>query len=68
MNKWALAVSRSEMRDFSARSSESRDCAEAYIWYVAQGISLIDAEIAKKGHFWMETSWLKPPKFRGFFS
>jgi hypothetical protein len=24
--------------------------------YVAQGIPLIDAEIAKKGHFWMETS------------
>jgi hypothetical protein len=50
MNKWALAVSRSEMRHFSARSRKSRDCAETYIWYVAQG-----AEIAKKGHFWLET-------------
>jgi hypothetical protein len=67
MNKWALAVSRSEMRYFSARSKKSRDCAETYIWYVAQGIPLIPrgigcafhragAEIAKKGHFWMETS------------
>jgi hypothetical protein len=47
MDKWALAVS----------------SAETYIWYVAQGIPLIDADlpavwqagIAKKGHFWMET-------------
>jgi hypothetical protein len=30
---------------------KSRDCAETYIWYVAQGIPLIDAGIAKKGHF-----------------
>jgi hypothetical protein len=56
------------MRYFSARSKKSRDCAETYIWYVAQGIPLIEprgigcafhragAEIAKKGHFWMETS------------
>ena len=43
---------------------KSRDCAETYIWYVAQGIPLIDADlparwqagIAKKGHFWMETN------------
>jgi hypothetical protein len=56
MNKWALTVSRSEMRHFSARSRKSRDFAKTYIWYVAQGIPLIDAEIAKKGHFWMETS------------
>ena len=55
-NKWALAVSRSEMRHFSARSRKSRDCAETGISYVAQGIPLIDAEIAKKGHFWMETN------------
>ena len=51
-----------------ARSRKSRDCAEAYIWYVAQAIQQIDprgigfafhgagAEIAEKGHFWMETS------------
>ena len=56
MNIWALAVSRSEMRHFYARSRKSRDCAETYIWYVAQGIPPIDTEIAKKGHFWMETS------------
>ncbi len=47
----------------------SRDCAEAYNWYVAQAMPQIDprgigfafhgagAEIAEKGHFWMETSW-----------
>jgi hypothetical protein len=39
-----------------AGTKKSRDCAETYIWYVAQGIPLIDAEIAKKGHFWMETN------------
>ena len=47
-----------------ASAKKSRDCAETYIWYVAQGIPLIDADlparwqagIAKKGHFWMETS------------
>ncbi|NVM20650.1 MAG: divergent polysaccharide deacetylase family protein [Desulfobacterales bacterium] len=26
-------------------------------WYVAQAIPQIDAEIAEKGHFWMETSY-----------
>jgi hypothetical protein len=41
---------------FFARSRKSRDCAEACIWYVAQAIPQIDAEIAEKGHFWMETS------------
>ena len=35
MNKWVLAVSRSEMRHFPARSRKSRDCAETYILYVA---------------------------------
>ncbi len=62
-NEFALPVSRPEMRHFSARSRKSRDCAETYIWYVAQGIPPIDADlparwqagIAKKGHFWMET-------------
>jgi len=29
--------------------------AEAYKWYAAQVIPQIDAEIAGKGHFWMET-------------
>ena len=41
---------------FFARSRKSRDCAEAYIMYVAQAIPQIDAEIAEKGHFWVETS------------
>jgi hypothetical protein len=41
---------------FFARSRRSRDCAETYTWYVAQGIPQINAEIAEKGHFWMETS------------
>ena len=45
---------KSKIPDFER--GKSRDCAETYIWYVAQGIPLIDAEIAKKGHFWMETS------------
>jgi hypothetical protein len=40
----------------ATRSRKSRDCAEAYVGYVAQAISQIDAEIAEKGHFWMETS------------
>jgi len=40
---------------FFARSRRSRDCAETYKWYVAQEIPQIDAEIAEKGHFWMET-------------
>jgi hypothetical protein len=26
-------------------------------WYVAQAIPQIDAEIAQKDHFWMETSY-----------
>ncbi len=42
--------------EFFARSRKSRDCAEAYIGYVAQAKPQIDAEIAEKGHFWMETS------------
>jgi hypothetical protein len=40
---------------FCARSRKSRDCAEAYKWYVAQAIPKIDTEIAEKGHFWKET-------------
>ena len=32
------------------------------MWYAAQGIPPIDAEIAKKGHFWMETNYI--PVFR----
>jgi hypothetical protein len=40
-------------------AKKSRDCAETYIWYIAQGIPLIDTDLpaiwqagtAKKGHF-----------------
>jgi hypothetical protein len=39
---------------FSARSRKSRDCAETYLTYVAQEIPMIAAEIAEKGHLWME--------------
>ncbi len=41
----------------------ARDCAEAYIWYVAQAIPQIDAEIAENGHLWMETSWFSSLPF-----
>jgi hypothetical protein len=43
--------------NFFVRSRKSRDSAEAYVEYAAQGIPQIDAEIAEKGHFWMETSY-----------
>ncbi len=42
---------------FSARSRKTRGCAEAYIGYVAQAIPQIDAKIAEKGNFWMETNY-----------
>ncbi len=42
---------------FFARSRKSRNYAEVYEWYTAQVIPRIDAEIAEKGHFWMETTW-----------
>jgi hypothetical protein len=35
--------------------SQIKELAEAYKWYAAQVIPQIDAEIAEKGHFWMET-------------
>ena len=35
---------------------KSRNYAEAYKLYAAQVIPQIDAEIAEKGHFWMETN------------
>jgi hypothetical protein len=34
--------------------------AEAYNWYVAQVIQQIDAEIAEKGNFWLQTIKLFP--------
>jgi len=51
----ALYSFQSTNENFFARSRKSRDCAEAYDRYAAQGIPQIDAEIAEKGHFWMET-------------
>jgi len=39
---------------FFVRSRKSRGWAEAYIWYAAQLTPQIDADIAKKGHLWME--------------
>ena len=42
---------------FSAMSRKSRGCAETYRSYVAQTTPPTDAEIAEKGHFWMETSY-----------
>ncbi len=41
--------------EFFARSRKSRNWAETYVEYAAQVIPQIDAEIAKKGHFWLET-------------
>jgi hypothetical protein len=37
--------------EFFARSRRSRDCAEAYREYAAQGIPQIDTEIVEKGRF-----------------
>jgi hypothetical protein len=42
---------RSRNEAFFARSRKSKDCPEAYIWYVAQAIAQIDSEIAEKDHF-----------------
>ena len=39
-----------------AAAKKSKDYAEAYMLYVAQVILQIDAEIAKKGHLWKETT------------
>jgi hypothetical protein len=61
MNPWIMGTSVSfqfRNEQFFASSRKSRDCAEAYIGYVAQASPQIDAEIAEKGHFWMETSSL----------
>jgi len=44
---------KSKIPDFERE--KSRNYAETYKWYVAQGIPQIDAEIAEKGYFWMET-------------
>jgi len=34
---------------------------ERQVYYLGQVIPQIDAEIAEKGHFWMETSELREP-------
>ncbi len=36
---------------FFSRSRKSKDCAEAYLEYVAQAILQIDAEVVEKGRF-----------------
>ena len=41
--------------NFSARSRKTRGFAEAYFSYAAQKTPRFDAEIAEKGHLWMET-------------
>jgi hypothetical protein len=43
-------------KEFFRKIKESRDSAEAHVGYTAQGIFQIDAEIAEKGHFRMETN------------
>jgi len=37
---------------------------ERQVDYLGQVIPQIDAEIAEKGHFWMETSWAGNPVAR----
>ena len=53
---WTLASFQIRNEQFFARSKKSRNYAEAYRSYAAQVIPQINAEIAEKGHFWMETS------------
>jgi hypothetical protein len=55
IQKWAIFRKvKSKIPDFER--GKSRNYAEAYMWYAAQVIPQIDAEIAEKGHFWLETS------------
>ena len=42
----------------SGARTKSRDCTQAYLEYAAHAIPLIDAEIAKKCFFWMETNYI----------
>ena len=69
MNPWIMGTSVSFLfrnEQFFARSRKSRDCAEAYRGTSHKqarrlvSLRLIDAEIAEKGHFWMETSCPPP--------
>ena len=46
---------KSKIPDFDR--GKSRNYAEAYKSYAAQVIPQIDAEIAEKGNFWMETNY-----------
>jgi hypothetical protein len=48
-------VSNSEMSNFLQDQGNQGVGPEAYIWYAAQLTPQIDAEIVKKGHFWMDT-------------
>ena len=44
--------------DFGAYAFKSMSLRGDVHWYVAQGTPQFDAEIAEKGHFWMDTSWM----------
>ena len=44
------------MSNFSQGQGNQGIMRRRTIWYAAQLIPQIDAEIAEKGHFWMETS------------
>jgi len=50
-----MQVSDSEIGNLGQAQRNSRDCAETYALYAAQEIPQIDAEIAQKGHFLIET-------------
>jgi len=56
---WALQVSNSEMSNFSQDQVSDpalfagETCSFIRLWRV-------DAEIAQKGHLWMETRWYQP--------
>jgi hypothetical protein len=52
---WARASFQFRSGLFFSSSKKSRNRMEMCIYYVAQAIPQIDVEIAKKGHFWMET-------------
>jgi hypothetical protein len=43
------------MRNFSQGQENQGIARRRTFWYVAQAIPQIDAEIAEKGHLWMET-------------
>ena len=54
IQKWTIFRKVKKIKGLRLRLENSR--VEAYKWYVAQAIPQIDAEIAEKGHLWMETN------------